>query len=187
LAARSFNINVQEFSVGVGPKIFGFRRNVETGVISFGEKKGQSESESESDGTNSANSNVGNSKNMNKKEREEEGDGKSKEIEFNLRAIPLGGYVRFPENYNMTQEFQLEVKAEEKREEIQRVIQEQKQKMGETKGKNGAGTGAGAGAGFVASITSIWDGYTNPEKQKEERLLALETMAKKIIQIQFII
>jgi len=52
LAARSFGIEVEEFSIGVGPKIFGFR------------------------GLN--------------------GD------EFNLRAIPLGGYVRFPENYNMT-------------------------------------------------------------------------------------
>jgi membrane-associated protease RseP (regulator of RpoE activity) len=51
LAARSFGIEVEEFSIGVGPKLFGFR--------AFGD-------------------------------------------EFNLRAIPLGGYVRFPENYNST-------------------------------------------------------------------------------------
>jgi len=52
LAARSLGIRVEEFSVGVGPKLFGFQ--------AFGN-------------------------------------------EFNLRGLPLGGYVRFPENYNATQ------------------------------------------------------------------------------------
>jgi len=51
LAARAFNISVDEFSVGFGPKLAGFEA-------------------------------LGN--------------------EFNLRALPLGGYVRFPENYNLT-------------------------------------------------------------------------------------
>ncbi|CAJ1965772.1 unnamed protein product [Cylindrotheca closterium] len=51
LAARTFNISVDEFSVGFGPKLVGFEA-------------------------------LGN--------------------EFNLRALPLGGYVRFPENYNLT-------------------------------------------------------------------------------------
>ena len=51
LAARSFNISVDEFSVGFGPKLLGF-------------------------------SALGN--------------------EFNLRGLPLGGYVKFPENYNIT-------------------------------------------------------------------------------------
>ncbi len=49
LAARSFNITVEEFSVGFGPKVAGFD--------AFGN-------------------------------------------EFNLRALPLGGFVRFPENYD---------------------------------------------------------------------------------------
>mmetsp|Transcript_17963 Transcript_17963/g.41213 ORF Transcript_17963/g.41213 Transcript_17963/m.41213 type:complete len:599 (+) Transcript_17963:2156-3952(+) len=49
LAARAFNITVDEFSVGFGPKVVGFE--------AFGN-------------------------------------------EFNLRALPLGGYVRFPENYD---------------------------------------------------------------------------------------
>lgn len=49
LAARTFNITVEEFSVGFGPKLVGFEA-------------------------------YGN--------------------EFNLRALPLGGYVRFPENYD---------------------------------------------------------------------------------------
>jgi membrane-associated protease RseP (regulator of RpoE activity) len=49
LAARSFNISVEEFSVGFGPKLAGFK--------AFGN-------------------------------------------EFNLRAFPLGGFVRFPENYD---------------------------------------------------------------------------------------
>jgi membrane-associated protease RseP (regulator of RpoE activity) len=51
LAARSFGIEVEEFSIGFGPKLLGFE--------AFGN-------------------------------------------EFNLRAVPLGGYVRFPENYNTT-------------------------------------------------------------------------------------
>lgn len=49
LAARSFNITVEEFSVGFGPKL--------TGFCAFGN-------------------------------------------EFNLRALPLGGFVRFPENFD---------------------------------------------------------------------------------------
>eukprot|EP00980_Cylindrotheca_fusiformis_P015187 scaffold4204_cov140-Cylindrotheca_fusiformis.AAC.6 len=49
LAARSFNISVEEFSVGFGPKLVGFEA-------------------------------LGN--------------------EFNVRALPLGGFVRFPENYD---------------------------------------------------------------------------------------
>lgn len=49
LSARGFGIKVEEFSIGVGPKILGFK--------AFGD-------------------------------------------EFNLRALPLGGYVRFPENYD---------------------------------------------------------------------------------------
>jgi len=49
LAARAFNITVEEFSIGFGQKIFGFEK--------FGN-------------------------------------------EFNLRLLPLGGYVRFPENYD---------------------------------------------------------------------------------------
>jgi membrane-associated protease RseP (regulator of RpoE activity) len=57
LAARSYNISVEEFSVGFGPKLLGFEA-------------------------------LGN--------------------EFNLRALPLGGYVRFPVNFdvNATQEME---------------------------------------------------------------------------------
>ena len=51
LSSKLFGIDVQEFSVGVGPKIFGFK--------AFGD-------------------------------------------DFSLRALPLGGYVRYPENYNAT-------------------------------------------------------------------------------------
>ncbi|GAX21853.1 hypothetical protein FisN_30Hh054 [Fistulifera solaris] len=49
LAARCFQMKVEEFSIGIGPKLAGFQ--------AFGD-------------------------------------------EFNLRAFPLGGYVRFPENYD---------------------------------------------------------------------------------------
>jgi RIP metalloprotease RseP len=50
-------------------------------------------------------------------------------IEFNLRAIPLGGFVRFPENYNATLEFELEQAAVEKRKEIQDAIKKNGGKM----------------------------------------------------------
>jgi len=60
LAARAFGIEVEEFAVGFGPKLFGF-------------------------------SAWGN--------------------EFNIRAFPLGGYVRFPENYNATQVDQMQKQA----------------------------------------------------------------------------
>lgn len=73
LAARSMGIRVEEFSVGVGPKIFGFTRTA----------------------------------------KDESGD----EIDFNLRAVPLGGYVRFPENYNTTQAMIVEDEAREARKE----------------------------------------------------------------------
>lgn len=69
LAARSFNIAVEEFSIGFGPKLIGFEA-------------------------------LGN--------------------EFNLRALPLGGFVRFPENYDIElaeQKSREAVKAFEKRRE----------------------------------------------------------------------
>jgi Peptidase family M50 len=62
LAAKSFGMTVEEFSIGFGPKLFGFQAPAAL---------------------------VGGS------------SGKNAE-EFNLRALPLGGYVRFPENYNNT-------------------------------------------------------------------------------------
>ncbi len=59
LAARYFQITVQEFSVGIGPKLFGY--------------------------TN-----------------------RNDNVTYNLRVLPFGGYVRFPENYNVTLLQQLE-------------------------------------------------------------------------------
>jgi len=60
---------VEEFSVGVGPKLFGFK--------AFGD-------------------------------------------EFNLRGLPLGGYVRFPENYNATLVREMERQAFKAAEEFDR-------------------------------------------------------------------
>ena len=62
LAARSFNISVEEFSIGFGPKLAGFKA-------------------------------LGN--------------------EFNLRGFPLGGYVRFPENYDTKEVEKLQREAED--------------------------------------------------------------------------
>ncbi|KAG7363607.1 RIP metalloprotease RseP [Nitzschia inconspicua] len=69
LAARLFNITVDEFSIGFGPKLFGFEA-------------------------------LGNA--------------------FNLRALPLGGYVKFPENYNITL-------VEQQQQAAQKAFQERKQ------------------------------------------------------------
>jgi len=45
-------------------------------------------------------------------------------IDFNLRAIPLGGYVEFPENYNATMQVQMEIEAEEKRGRLKTFMEE---------------------------------------------------------------
>lgn len=57
LAARCFGITVDEFSVGVGPRLLGYASS------------------------------------------SDEGDS----VEYSLRALPFGGYVRFPECYNATE------------------------------------------------------------------------------------
>jgi len=81
IAARSLGMRVDEFSVGVGPRMLGFRRkSTDDGRFTF---------ERIIDGEN-------------------EGSGGEEGIEFSLRAIPLGGYVRFPENYNRTLAFEME-------------------------------------------------------------------------------
>ena len=136
---------MKEFSVGVGPKLIGFKRNVETGKISFG--------------------NDNNDDDENEKQVTSQNNDDNNEIEFNLRAIPLGGYVRFPENYNMTQEYQLEVQADKKRQEIDQIVKENRR---EDLANNG----------LLASLANVVQSYTNKEKMKEERLLALEQMAK---------
>mmetsp|Transcript_28596 Transcript_28596/g.51694 ORF Transcript_28596/g.51694 Transcript_28596/m.51694 type:complete len:603 (-) Transcript_28596:109-1917(-) len=83
IAARSLGMNVDEFSVGVGPRIVGVRRRLVDDKFVF-EKINDSPTEEEKAQTNY--------------------DG----IEFSLRALPLGGYVRFPENYNRTLAFEQE-------------------------------------------------------------------------------
>lgn len=128
LAARSLNISVKEFSVGVGPKIAGFTRK--TGA-----------------------------------ETEEDDEG----IEFNLRAIPLGGYVRFPENYNTTLEYQLEMEAESKRKEIADKVKEIREQNSEE--VSNAGILSAVNFSLFSSIAAM------KKPSKEERLLALEAMA----------
>lgn len=64
LAARYFQIKVQEFSVGIGPKLLGYTSPKD-------------------------------------------------QIDYSLRLIPFGGYVRFPENYNVTLVQQQEQQQEE--------------------------------------------------------------------------
>lgn len=77
LAAKQFGIAVEEFSIGFGPKLWGFTRT-----------------------TTVATPNDSRSSNNNNKKNDDETT--TAVEEFNLRALPLGGYVRFPENYNLT-------------------------------------------------------------------------------------
>lgn len=98
LAARSLGINVDEFSVGVGPRIVGVRRTLVDDKFVF-EKINDAPTEEDQD------------------ESEQTNDG----IEFSLRAIPLGGYVRFPENYNRTLAFEQEDVAREARNELRKM------------------------------------------------------------------
>jgi membrane-associated protease RseP (regulator of RpoE activity) len=90
IAARSLGIDVDEFSVGVGPRILGVRKKID------GDKASWEWIED-----------------LNKVEDEDmRNDGS---IEFSLRALPLGGYVRFPPSYNQTLAFELEDKARKAR------------------------------------------------------------------------
>jgi membrane-associated protease RseP (regulator of RpoE activity) len=66
LAARYFQIKVQEFSVGIGPKLLGYTSPKD-------------------------------------------------QIDYSLRLIPFGGYVRFPENYNVTLAQQQEEEEQQRR------------------------------------------------------------------------
>ena len=82
IAARSFGIEVEEFSVGVGPRIVGVRRSLVDSEYVYDRIDDGAEKEHQNQNDNA--------------------------IEFSLRAIPLGGYVRFPENYNRTLAFEQE-------------------------------------------------------------------------------
>jgi len=86
IAARSLGINVDEFSVGIGPRILGVRRRLVDGKFVFDKID---EAANEEEGV---------------EPDEQANDG----IEFSLRALPIGGYVRFPENYNRTLAFEQE-------------------------------------------------------------------------------
>ncbi len=129
LAARSFGMKVKEFSIGVGPKITGFKR--------------------------------GGMRDEDGKLIDEEND--EDVIEFNLRAIPLGGYVRFPENYNATMDYQFEVQAEEQRQEIQKIIDETREANGAKQMKNGL-------------LRPLIQKALNSKTTEEERLAALEAL-----------
>jgi membrane-associated protease RseP (regulator of RpoE activity) len=90
-------------------------------------------------------------------------------IEFNLRAIPLGGYVRFPENYNATLGFELQVEADKKRSQIEMIVQENREKE----------SSATPSAGLLSSI-----GFSlaKDKTTEAERIKALETLAIQLTQ-----
>jgi membrane-associated protease RseP (regulator of RpoE activity) len=88
-------------------------------------------------------------------------------IEFNLRAIPLGGFVRFPENYNATLEFEFEQAAAEKRKEIQDAIK-----------KNGGKLSTEPRSLIRFLINKM--NKKRQEEEKAERLEAIQSMGIKL-------
>ncbi|KAL7470784.1 hypothetical protein ACHAXS_011111 [Conticribra weissflogii] len=96
LAARSLGIRVDEFSVGVGPRIAGVRRTKKTTTTTT---------------TNGSDEYVFDYRwiaGETPDEERESADSQADDIEFSLRALPLGGYVRFPENYNRTLAYEMD-------------------------------------------------------------------------------
>ena len=94
IAARSFGIDVDEFSVGVGPRILGVKKKFVDDQVTWEWIDNLNGAEENND--------------------EQNNDGS---IEFSLRALPLGGYVRFPPSYNQTLAFEIEDKARKARDE----------------------------------------------------------------------
>lgn len=86
LAARSFGIEIDEFSVGIGPRLLGF--------VSGG-------------------------------------------VQYSLRALPLGGYVAFPPNYNATAAFEDQMKYERSMEEYEQYKGDRSLSEGEVEKTNG--------------------------------------------------
>lgn len=84
-------------------------------------------------------------------------------IEFNLRAIPLGGFVRFPENYNTTLELQLEKEAYEKRKEIEAYV------------KTSGGKGSEYPRSFIRGLINKLNKKLQ-EEQRAERMAAIESL-----------
>lgn len=113
-------IRVKQFSVGVGPKLAGFRRTV-----------GLSE------------------------EAEGNDDEETEGIDFNLRAIPLGGYVEFPENYNATLQLEREEKADMVRATLKQMTKEDGLTLQDAakQWKRGNGSASSNGGAKVSSPT----------------------------------
>lgn len=128
LAARSFGISVEEFSVGVGPKLAGFNRKAD--------------------------------------------DGSDDEIEFSLRAIPLGGYVRFPENYNTTLAQINEDVARKQR------IQYRKAKRAEVVAGSGVGGVAGDESQTSGLVSALTFGLVGRKEREEAERLAKEEVER---------
>ena len=124
LAARSFGIKVDEFSVGVGPKLAGFNRKAD--------------------------------------------DESDDEIEFSLRAIPLGGYVRFPENYNTTLAQINEDVARKQR------IEYRKAKRAEFVAGSGVGGVAGDESRTAGLLSVLTFGFVGKKDREEAERLAKE-------------
>ena len=124
LAARSFGIKVDEFSVGVGPKLAGFNRMAD--------------------------------------------DESDDEIEFSLRAIPLGGYVRFPENYNTTLAQINEDVARKQR------IEYRKAKRAEVVAGSGVGGVAGDDSRTAGLLSVLTFGLVGRKEREEAERLAKE-------------
>lgn len=116
-AARYYGIKVDEFSIGLGPKVTGFEA-------------------------------WGN--------------------EFNFRAFPLGGYVRFPENYNMT------LVAQQQDE----IMKQRRQFRNQRKGKGTLFAGRPKTLGYQIVNLMTLGSLDRKRKEEEEQLNALQDRTK---------
>jgi len=127
LAARSMNINVQEFSVGVGPKIAGYTTKPEH-TDSEDKKRNQSNIEKKRFNF------------FNKRGSETNIDSGEEinplPIEFSLRLIPLGGYVRFPDNYDREEAAKRQMREMQDRTREREVKRQKKEQSSDDKMKN---------------------------------------------------
>lgn len=146
LAGRTLGMKVDEFSVGVGPRLVGIRRRPVEGGSGFVFERIVDGDDSDVVGS------VG---------------GGVEGIEFSLRAVPLGGYVRFPENYNRTLAFEAEEYARNARNEARAMRMEGStsiEKVLETL----------ASASFVLNVVTLGSLMRWQSKRVEEQLRQAE-------------
>ena len=99
--------------------------------------------------------------------------------EFNFRAFPLGGYVRFPENYNITQYQQQEAAAREARREERQRKTDGRDVSVEVDNREASSNKKKKPIGFQLINALTLGAMSRTELQKEAKALAASQKAEK--------